>query len=297
MPLSKRSPVSISRLAQTSRVSRFRSLSERGTAAVFGLMLLGSTAAQAALVTDPNDPRNWQGANVGTFAILFYGSDTPANRQLVIDNQLLDDGMFNFAGATGAAMISGGGQTGQSLDTTGTGSFAYNITPLNSAALAGGAIDTLWVQTSGIVGVNVWDLGAPATKAAIFNTIDHGPMPQEAIESTVYLSNDLINWTQAVTERVWLEGYESIAGILWDGFTYAVGTGTNSVFRYASIIHGGPGSLIQDGDNEINGVMGLNANFAPVGTVPIPAALPLFAAGLSAMGFMGWRRKRKAAAN
>ena len=30
--------------------------------------------------------------------------------------------------------------------------------------------------------------------------------------------------------------------------------------------------------------------------VPIPAALPLLAAGLSAMGFMGWRRKRKSAA-
>lgn len=29
--------------------------------------------------------------------------------------------------------------------------------------------------------------------------------------------------------------------------------------------------------------------------VPIPAALPLFAAGLGAMGFMGWRRKRRAA--
>ena len=29
--------------------------------------------------------------------------------------------------------------------------------------------------------------------------------------------------------------------------------------------------------------------------VPVPAALPLFAAGLSAMGFMGWRRKRRAA--
>jgi hypothetical protein len=29
--------------------------------------------------------------------------------------------------------------------------------------------------------------------------------------------------------------------------------------------------------------------------VPIPAALPLLAAGLSAMGFMGWRRKRKSA--
>lgn len=31
--------------------------------------------------------------------------------------------------------------------------------------------------------------------------------------------------------------------------------------------------------------------------VPIPAALPLFAAGLSAMGFMGWRRKRNALAS
>lgn len=30
--------------------------------------------------------------------------------------------------------------------------------------------------------------------------------------------------------------------------------------------------------------------------VPIPAALPLLAAGISAMGFMGWRRKRKSAA-
>jgi hypothetical protein len=29
--------------------------------------------------------------------------------------------------------------------------------------------------------------------------------------------------------------------------------------------------------------------------VPLPAALPLFVAGLSAMGFMGWRRKQRAA--
>ncbi len=29
------------------------------------------------------------------------------------------------------------------------------------------------------------------------------------------------------------------------------------------------------------------------GAVPLPAALPLFAAGLGAMGLAGWRRKRK----
>ena len=33
-----------------------------------------------------------------------------------------------------------------------------------------------------------------------------------------------------------------------------------------------------------------------VSTTPIPAALPLFASGLGAMGLLGWRRKRKVAA-
>jgi hypothetical protein len=32
------------------------------------------------------------------------------------------------------------------------------------------------------------------------------------------------------------------------------------------------------------------------GTTPIPGALPLFASGLGALGLLGWRRKRKAAA-
>jgi hypothetical protein len=34
-----------------------------------------------------------------------------------------------------------------------------------------------------------------------------------------------------------------------------------------------------------------------VATTPLPAALPLFATGLGAMGLFGWRRKRKAAAS
>ena len=54
--------------------------------------------ANAAPVTDPNDPRIWQGASVGTFAALYFGSDTPANRQQVVDHQLLDDGLIDTAG-------------------------------------------------------------------------------------------------------------------------------------------------------------------------------------------------------
>jgi len=33
-----------------------------------------------------------------------------------------------------------------------------------------------------------------------------------------------------------------------------------------------------------------------IGTTPLPAALPLFATGLGAMGLFGWRRRRKNAA-
>jgi hypothetical protein len=261
---------------------------------VFGILVCAATAATAATVTDPDDPRNWQGATVGTFAQLFYGANTLANRQLVVTNQLLDDGLFNPAGSTPAPMISGGGATGISLDLTGTGSYAY-FQPGPSPAIAGGTVDNTWVQTSGTVGANVWDLGAPAVKAAIFNTIDHGPLPGEAIESTVYLSNDLVTWTQAVTQKVWLEGFMANTGILWDGFAYAVGTPGNTPFRYASIIHGGPGALLADGDNEINGVLGLDVNFNPVNPVPIPGALPLFVSGLVAFGWLARRRKKQAA--
>ena len=257
------------------------------------VFMLGASLAQAALITDPNDPRNWQGATVGTFATLFYGSDTPANRQLVVDNKLLDDGIFDATGYVAATLMTttwsaspgAGGCRGKSHDLTGTGSYSYSCVGGDLATHAN-SIDNLWFQSSGNVGDTVFDLGFNATKAAVFSVIDHGPLPGEAIESTVYLSNDLVNWTQAVVERVWLEGFMSNTGILWDGFTYAVGTGTDATFRYASVIHGGPGSLRDDGDDEINGLMGLKGDFTPgpgpVG-VPEPNSMFMIVLGLLVM--------------
>ena len=40
----------------------------------------------------------------------------------------------------------------------------------------------------------------------------------------------------------------------------------------------------------------VSPTFTPVGATPLPAALPLFATGLGALGLFGWRRKRKNAA-
>lgn len=270
------------------------------------ILLCGfSTISHAALVVNPDDPRSWQSATVGTFAGLFYGSNTLANRQQVVDNQLLDDGNFNVGGYTQGALIQYNGVDvlanplfggyGTSLDQPNSadgndGTYNYICCGGIGAKVGGDSIDEHWIQTNNTIGASIWDLGFQATKAAVFNTIDHTPLPQEAIESTVYLSNDKVNWTQAVTERVWLEGIYSDTSVQWDGFVYAVGTGTNTTFRYASVIWGGPGALQSDGDNEINGIMGLQGNFTGV---PEPGTLLLLGSGLAALGYLVRRRRSR----
>ena len=46
-----------------------------------------------------------------------------------------------------------------------------------------------------------------------------------------------------------------------------------------------------------SGDFGVNGQWSVAPAVPLPAALPLFATGLCALGVLGWRRKRRAAAS
>ncbi len=98
------------------------------------------------------------------------------------------------------------------------------------------------------------------------------------------------------------------------GIAFSVGDGSLSfnVYENNSAIPGyncvatspycimGPGSTAAGGglDEEGNPIDPVSAvDFSlTVAPTPLPAALPLFATGLGALGLLGWRRKRKSAA-
>ncbi|MGO9684653.1 MAG: DUF642 domain-containing protein [Beijerinckiaceae bacterium] len=74
--------------------------------------------------------------------------------------------------------------------------------------------------------------------------------------------------------------------LTWELFTYTF-TATSASTTIA-FLNGDPSN---DTSNGLD-----NISLTATSTTPLPAALPLFASGLGAMGLFGWRRKRKDAA-
>jgi len=261
-------------------------------AALLPLATLAGSAgsANAAPLTDPDDPRTWQGASVETFRVL-YNFPT---RQAVIDAQLLDDAVFpktadyattfTFPDAPCGASPSGisaptyvGAAQGCSGYSNDPASYNYNCggATIGDYAARGRCLDMWWIQDMGdgdLATANVWDLGGPSNQVAVFPIIDHGPLPLEAIEYTVYLSNNPsavgsgtdgnTQWVLATLDKVYLEGW--ISTWIADGFSTVWKLPGGQTFRYVNVVSGGVGSIQHDGDDEIDTVIGLTAGGEPV---------------------------------
>jgi hypothetical protein len=246
------------------------------------LILITISIAYTKLLTDPNDTRTWIDANVGTFALARYKANNATTRQKIIDDKLLDDDIFDITGHTVAQLLhtpwsnadGAGGCRGKSVESTVAGQTTVNYECHQdslSIFYVANAIDEWWFQTSSNVGDTVFDMLGETAKAVVFVGVDHGPFPAEAIESTIYLSNNASGpWEICTLERVYLEGWKK--GILGDGFTYVVTPASaGTTFRYLSIINGGDSAFQHDGDDEINGIIGIKANYAPI--IPCTATL------------------------
>ncbi|MCR4288387.1 MAG: PEP-CTERM sorting domain-containing protein, partial [Deltaproteobacteria bacterium] len=151
-----------------------------------------------------------------------------------------------------------------------------------------------WAYIDGVWGGNPvnglqFDLGGQANKVVVFPSIDHGPLPEEALEHTVYLSNDLLAWTRATLETAYQEGWSPDPNIA-DGWVGVYSGAPSTTWRYASVVHGGASSLITDGDTEIDAVGGLTESGGGV-NVPEPATALLLGAGFAGLALV--RRFKK----
>ena len=99
------------------------------------------------------------------------------------------------------------------------------------------------------------------------------------------------NWDNVITGTPPFFSTTSSSGLL---FLFGAG---NTVGNLYSDLSGNTYFSLQDPSSLYNpGDLGLLTIRSEAAATPLPAALPLFATGLGAMGLLGWRRKRKNAA-
>jgi len=238
------------------------------------------------------------GATVQTFINLGINPNTTC-----IENGLWS----NPSNFTLGSYVKGADGVGMGIDNTTLGSYNLNGSPAANA----NALDFAWVQDVGNTiafpggggtggapsqGI-IWDLGGQANQAAVFVFVDHGPVPGEVLENTVWLSNNPnapdAGWTQANLVHVYGAGFSADPNIS-DGFVPVYQLPGGQTFRYVSVTHGGPGAVLQDGDNEIDAVGGLTERGTGVGgEVPEPSTFAMLGTGLSAAILGALRRRKK----
>lgn len=273
---------------------------------LFPCLLIGilQLPAHASLITGPSDPNYttlFQGASAQTFNTVYGFNVGTGPGDLKVDTGTFTDpnGLI-FGTMFSSGIFPAAGDTFDKL------TYGYNCCNEDPATNAN-ARDYKWLQTGAgnTTGLKandtpwngtIWDLGGQANQAVVFPIIDHGPLPNEAIEYTVYLTNNpnstnLSDWSLALLDTVYMQGWEPDTVSLADGFTTVWRLPNNQTFRYVSVAAVGSQALppYTGDEDEIDAVAGLTAGGQSVKT-PEPGSLMLLVCGLASLGFTVRRR-------
>ena len=218
----------------------------RTLSGVAAVTIFGVGSASAACLTNPSDAVGAAafGATVQTF---INAGITPGNGTggtACIENALWAT-PSNFGLGT---YVKGADAFGTGLDNTTLGSYD------GSGSLAGNTngLDHAWVQdignqvSFGAGGIGgepsqgiVWDLGGQANQVAVYVFVDHGPVPEEVLENTAWLSNDPnavdAGWTQAQLVHVYGFGWDADP-VISDGFVAVYQLPSAATFRVPSTL-------------------------------------------------------------
>ena len=188
------------------------------------------------------------------------------------------------AASSGADSVTSAGPLYDSFSVGGT---TLSFTKLD-LMLGGGSGGTL---TVGLYGNQVPSGGVysgssiPGSLLATLATLSSVPAgPSDVSISIPYLA-------LFANTRYWIGLSSSDSNALWFFTGDFSGTGVGSEFNFVSSFDSSVGAQLLPNNPDGEYQMSITA-----AATPIPAALPLFASGLGALGLAGWRRKRKAKA-
>jgi hypothetical protein len=190
-----------------------------------------------------------------------------------------------FTTANGSLGLSGSGSPGvTSFDVTGSGAslaaqFQVGQVVFSLGAEAGGGISQSVTTTAGIANFNANIAAFCGQVCANLGGNDEGGIFSFLFDGV----------TQDSVSIGHIDGLQTLRSTL--SFTGPVSAGTHEVtILMTRAFVNGSGTTFLTPNQFVDDI-----TFDVAAATPLPAALPLFAGGLGALGLIGWRRKKKAA--